>query len=598
MYKLGTHQKFLMTLFLTVLFLYPCRLQSQNAQSSFMSDSVEVKFIVTVPVETRSREDIYLMGTFNNWDPGPGSPPDSTDIKLVFTTDYKWEVTLKFPDRQRIEYKYTRGSEETVENNPDSTERPNRVAFVSSEESPMILNDVVLSWRDFTQPQQPENSPPILSFFNNESQTSIAITWITESYADSKIYYGESEQLENIVDVNEHVDLVLKDDRLVHRGKLENLKPSTKYYYKVVTGEVYESKIQSFTTCDFENAFLFCVTGDNRPTIDTNVMNGLILDKPRFIFHTGDLAADGRLLDDWFLFTSLWYPSFGTTAWMPMYGNHERDKYLNKFFNLPANNSIDTSNWGHWYSFEYNNIHFIVLDNYRDYSPGSDQHNWLLNDLSNIPGSIDYRIVLFHEPPFSSGRHGPNLTVREHIIPLIEEYNIDVVFCGHEHLYERSIVNGIQYVTTGGAGSSLYFLNPGQNEYSVIAETIFHYMRIYVKNKNIKVEMVKGDGSIGDTFEIIKDFSPQETNKFILKQNYPNPFNAKTIIKYVLPEPQFVTLKIFDVLGREVTTAINSFVQAGTHFFQLNGSGFVSGIYFYTLNAGTYSDTKKFILLK
>jgi endoglucanase len=86
--------------------------------------------------------------------------------------------------------------------------------------------------------------------------------------------------------------------------------------------------------------------------------------------------------------------------------------------------------------------------------------------------------------------------------------------------------------------------------------------------------------------------------KFILEQNYPNPFNPSTLISYQLPAGVFVTLKVYDVLGRDVETLVNKYQNAGNYSIQFNASNLPSGMYLYRLETGTFHDTKKFLLLK
>jgi len=85
---------------------------------------------------------------------------------------------------------------------------------------------------------------------------------------------------------------------------------------------------------------------------------------------------------------------------------------------------------------------------------------------------------------------------------------------------------------------------------------------------------------------------------FQLEQNYPNPFNPVTTIQFALPKTGFASLKVFDLLGREVATLINSEIKSGSHQVIWNASGFASGVYFYRLEAGSFYSVKKLGLQK
>ncbi len=91
---------------------------------------------------------------------------------------------------------------------------------------------------------------------------------------------------------------------------------------------------------------------------------------------------------------------------------------------------------------------------------------------------------------------------------------------------------------------------------------------------------------------------PEPPGSFALYQNYPNPFNPKTTIEFDLPEAGDVRIAIYDILGREVQNVVKRGLNYGKHYFNFNASGLASGIYFYRLEAGSFTDIKKMVLLK
>ncbi|MCL5027678.1 MAG: serine hydrolase [Bacteroidetes bacterium] len=96
----------------------------------------------------------------------------------------------------------------------------------------------------------------------------------------------------------------------------------------------------------------------------------------------------------------------------------------------------------------------------------------------------------------------------------------------------------------------------------------------------------------------IKDQLANPPESFRLNQNYPNPFNPSTTINFSLPKTGYVTLKVFDILGREASTLVDSKMTAGKHSVLFNAMDLPSSIYFYQLNAGDFMETKKMILVK
>jgi hypothetical protein len=128
---------------------------------------------------------------------------------------------------------------------------------------------------------------------------------------------------------------------------------------------------------------------------------------------------------------------------------------------------------------------------------------------------------------------------------------------------------------------------------------------VFLANANIGT--VVGDGGIilrttsgGDVVSV--ESKPLENSsslhEYKLDQNFPNPFNPTTNISFDLPSKSFVSLKVFDLLGREVAVLLSEEVSAGRYVRQWNALSLPSGIYFYRLEAGLFVETKKAILLR
>ena len=152
--------------------------------------------------------------------------------------------------------------------------------------------------------------------------------------------------------------------------------------------------------------------------------------------------------------------------------------------------------------------------------------------------------------------------------------------------YTNNKVAGVQYAGTFGtsvvAGKVIYIAFPLE---STASDTAFN--AIIAKN----MAAFFGISSIHNTAGNI-------ALTYSLAQNYPNPFNPSTNISFSLAKTSIATLKIFDVLGKEVATLVNEEKPAGEYKIQFNAGNLSSGIYFYTLRAGSFSETKKIILMK
>ena len=103
---------------------------------------------------------------------------------------------------------------------------------------------------------------------------------------------------------------------------------------------------------------------------------------------------------------------------------------------------------------------------------------------------------------------------------------------------------------------------------------------------------------IGKDYAVSVDDEILQSLTFSLSQNYPNPFNPLTSIHYAIGKRQFVTLKVYDILGNEIATLVNDEKSAGNYEVNFNASNIPSGVYFYRLQAGSFAQTNKMILLK
>jgi photosystem II stability/assembly factor-like uncharacterized protein len=162
----------------------------------------------------------------------------------------------------------------------------------------------------------------------------------------------------------------------------------------------------------------------------------------------------------------------------------------------------------------------------------------------------------------------------------------------------------------------------GSDQHSVSMSPMFFTQTLHIDTTNATTNALEGKGTpiagilydfegglrnatspdIGaDEFDkvtgITKDGS-RVPDIFALLQNYPNPFNPATVISYQLPVNSYVTLKIFDLLGREVATLVNERKDAGMYSVRWNASGFATGMYLVRIQAGSFIDTKKVLLMK
>jgi hypothetical protein len=161
-----------------------------------------------------------------------------------------------------------------------------------------------------------------------------------------------------------------------------------------------------------------------------------------------------------------------------------------------------------------------------------------------------------------------------------------------------------QYIFAGSSeyGYGVFFSIDNGNSWTNSGLTQIHISSLAVNDKYLFAGTESGTiwkRPLSDMIPVhVEDGENNLPEKFSLKQNYPNPFNPSTTINYSIAKQSNVTIKIYDLLGRELVTLVNEEKPTGNYAIEFNASSLTSGIYFYQLKAGNYKDTKKLVLLK
>jgi hypothetical protein len=354
----------------------------------------------------------------------------------------------------------------------------------------LITSSISVIGNVYTDYSKSNTSIIVGPYPQNPDVDSIFIIWETNvptSY--NSIHFGLTPICENIFYCN--------NSNYFHEIELNSLFPSSKYYYKVVSDGI-ESDIYTFYTTYEENESIrFIAYGDTRGVWDnwTNagiVADSIIKEDPILVIHTGDLVNNGNIADEWIDFFTISSFVHNCTLY-PILGNHERngESYF-KYFNLKNNE--------YWYSFNYGPVHFVGLDSNKKNSLRLSQFFWLIKDLKS--NNKPFTVVFFHNPLYSSGNHGSTIYLRFIWGFIFEYFNVDIVFNGHDHCYERGKVKSVNYIVTGGGGAPLY--DVGENWWTVHSAKTYHYCLITANQEEMSFKAKQPDGTIIDSFIIQK----------------------------------------------------------------------------------------------
>jgi len=242
------------------------------------------------------------------------------------------------------------------------------------------------------------------------------------------------------------------------------------------------------------------VFGDTRSNYTTHnkIVNLIDNEEPDMVIHTGDMINVDTQIQTQFLFMIVENKLWDNAEFFATRGNHEESKDIFNFlFRTPDDKT--------YYSFDRMGIHFIILDvpwHNQVMNDEAKQLEWLKKDLTANKGKP--KIVAMHAPMETTGKYSKFYL--EGLHELFLENDVIATVSAHVHSYERSDRDGIQYIVTAGGGAPLY-PPTFENEYSVIREPFFHYVRIVeddTDNGSYRFEAIDIDGDIFDNFTTSK----------------------------------------------------------------------------------------------
>ena len=236
----------------------------------------------------------------------------------------------------------------------------------------------------------------------------------------------------------------------------------------------------------------------------------MIARQPEVMLHTGDLVYPSGTLESYLeRFFAPYAPLLERIPVFPCPGNHdyyhEQANFYVALHALPSAGVPDEGQ-GRYYSFDWDNAHFVVLDSntpLEDAAAGrGPMLEWLEKDLA--ASRQFWKIAMFHHPPFAGGpNQGDPLSAlaRQHIVPILERHGVQLVLNGHEHNYQRShAINGIVYLTTGGGGADLY--EPLPRAEAAFQQGSYHFLETELKPTELTTRAIRIDGATIDSLTL------------------------------------------------------------------------------------------------
>lgn len=335
--------------------------------------------------------------------------------------------------------------------------------------------------------------------FNGDSQTSRGFCWYTMNYSEADVQIMKSADYNGSFKgaaTYSSDNIYVHRDQYCHKVTVSDLEPGTEYTYRV--GDKSQdmwSEAGTFVTDDGDNAFSFITVTDVQASSDENfakaaeTIKGAMATLPEseFTANLGDFVNDCTN-DEWDWYFKNFAVSNMATTLAPAAGNHDGNitnklniNVFNSMFNLSNENTESNVNWvnGVYYSFDYGNAHFAVLNTNDMYPMSQSQRNWLVNDMT--ASDADWKFVLMHRAAYSEGKNinkPDTIIMRNVLLELFDELDIDLVYAGHDHVYYRSkqvkgdaVVEDVTYVTENYKGEEITFANNPDGSVHILPST-------------------------------------------------------------------------------------------------------------------------------
>ena len=218
-------------------------------------------------------------------------------------------------------------------------------------------------------------------------------------------------------------------------------------------------------------------------------------------------------------------------------------------------------------------------------------------------GSSNDAVLTFYHLMFAEEETGTGTAWDGGLVELSEDGGLNWQIIYPDAGYTHTIINNDASPFTAGTPVFSGQISSWQQEtfdlsaFSGVVKIRFRFGSDgFVTDEGWYIDDVTIEGIVAGTNPDNQDLNlPYE---FSLSQNYPNPFNPTTTIKYSLPNSEFVTIKIYDLLGKEISTLVSEQFSKGNHQIIWNASEFSSGVYFYSIEAGDFKQTRKLVLMK